>query len=161
MTRVPRIGLVLGAGGAVGHAFHAGVLSVLTEETGWDARDAEYVVGTSAGSGVASFLRAGLAPRDLAARAMNETPSAEAAAIVAKAGGPPAASAFEALPPEPGLLRISEPRLLARAARRPWTARIGTIAAAMLPPGRRSTDVIGDVAQRLHGDRWPSQPTWI
>ena len=152
---------MLGAGGAVGHAFHAAVLSVLAEETGWDARTADSIVGTSAGSGVASFLRAGLAPPDLVARAMNEPPSAEGAAIVARAGGPPAASAFEALPPEPGLLRISEPRLLARAARRPWAARIGTIAAAMMPPGRRSTDVIGDASRRLHGERWPDKATWI
>ncbi|MDQ1475357.1 MAG: hypothetical protein QOE62_586, partial [Actinomycetota bacterium] len=49
-TTVVRIGLVLGAGGAVGHAFHAGVLAGITEATGWDARDAEVIVGTSAGS---------------------------------------------------------------------------------------------------------------
>ena len=33
---MPRIGLVLGAGGAVGHAFHAGVFAALAEATGWD-----------------------------------------------------------------------------------------------------------------------------
>jgi len=48
---MPRIGLVLGAGGIVGHAFHAGVLGALAEVTGWDPRAAEVVVGTSAGSG--------------------------------------------------------------------------------------------------------------
>ena len=63
---MPRIGLVLGAGGAVGHAFHAGVLAGLAEEIGWDARDAEVVVGTSAGSVVGALLRAGLTARDLA-----------------------------------------------------------------------------------------------
>ena len=39
-----RIGLVLGAGGVVGHAFHTGVLAALQEETGWDARGAELIV---------------------------------------------------------------------------------------------------------------------
>src|SRR5437016_10752839 len=67
----PRIGLVLGAGGAVGHAFHGGVLSALSDATGWDARDAEVIVGTSAGSLVGALLRAGLSGTDLAARAMN------------------------------------------------------------------------------------------
>src|SRR4029453_17418931 len=45
-----RVGLVLGAGGVVGHAFHAGVLRALAEVTGWDPRRAEVVVGTSAGA---------------------------------------------------------------------------------------------------------------
>src|SRR5258708_5386455 len=65
----PRIGLVLGAGGAVGGAFHAGVLSTLADELGWDARTAEVVVGTSAGSATGAILRAGLSPDDLARRA--------------------------------------------------------------------------------------------
>ena len=34
-----RVGLVLGAGGTVGHAYHAGTLAALAE-AGWDARDA-------------------------------------------------------------------------------------------------------------------------
>ena len=67
-----RIALVLGAGGSVGHAFHSGVLSVLAEELGWDARTAEVIVGTSAGSVVGALLRAGMPAEDLASRAMNE-----------------------------------------------------------------------------------------
>src|SRR5437763_16853595 len=66
---MPRIGLVLGAGGMVGHAFHAGVLAAMSEATGFDAREAEVIVGTSAGSVVGALLRAGLAPADLAAHA--------------------------------------------------------------------------------------------
>src|SRR5215467_490822 len=64
MTR--RIGLVLGAGGAVGHAFHAGVLAALEEATGWQPDSAEVIVGTSAGSIVAALVRAGCSARDLA-----------------------------------------------------------------------------------------------
>nr|MBA2497574.1 patatin [Acidimicrobiia bacterium] len=57
---MPSIGLVLGAGGVVGSAWHAGVLAALETATGWDARDAAVVVGTSAGSVVTASLRAGL-----------------------------------------------------------------------------------------------------
>src|SRR5690606_37866724 len=32
----PRVAMVLGAGGSVGHAFHVGVLSALADELGWD-----------------------------------------------------------------------------------------------------------------------------
>jgi len=48
--RAPRVGLVLGAGGTVGAAYHAGALTALQHDLGWDARDAAVVVGTSAGS---------------------------------------------------------------------------------------------------------------
>jgi predicted acylesterase/phospholipase RssA len=46
----PRIALVLGAGGVAGGAFHAGALAALHDALGWDARSADLVVGTSAGS---------------------------------------------------------------------------------------------------------------
>ncbi len=48
--------LVLGAGGQAGEAFHRGVLRAMTD-VGLDARDAEVVVGTSAGSITAASLR--------------------------------------------------------------------------------------------------------
>ena len=54
---------MLGAGGVTGGAFHAGVLSALAEVVGWDARTADLVVGTSAGSVTAAGLRGGLPPR--------------------------------------------------------------------------------------------------
>src|SRR4051794_18162851 len=53
---VSRIGLVLGAGGLTGDAFHRGVLRALADR-GYDARAADLVVGTSAGSMVGAFLR--------------------------------------------------------------------------------------------------------
>src|SRR5262249_36209204 len=45
----PHVTLVLGAGGPIGRAFHAGVLGALAEACGWDARSADLLVGTSAG----------------------------------------------------------------------------------------------------------------
>ena len=70
---MPRIGLVLGAGGVVGHAFHAGVLAAVAEATGWDPRDADVIVGTSAGSVVGALLRAGASAPDLVGRARRRT----------------------------------------------------------------------------------------
>ena len=64
---VPRVGLVLGGGGTIGAAYHAGVLAALHHDLGWDARRAEVVVGTSAGSLVGGLLRLGVPPDDLAA----------------------------------------------------------------------------------------------
>ncbi len=81
-----RIGLVLGAGGATGGAFHAGVLAALEAATGWDPRTADIVVGTSAGSMTGAMLRAGISAADIAARTEGAPLSPEGAARLRSAG---------------------------------------------------------------------------
>src|SRR4051794_21330801 len=61
------VGLVLGAGGATGAAFHAGTLLALQHDLGWTPDSAEIIVGSSAGSIVGGLLRAGLTTDDLSA----------------------------------------------------------------------------------------------
>lgn len=56
-------GLVLGGGGLVGMAYHAGALKAL-DERGYDATASEVLVGTSAGSIIAAYLAAGWAATD-------------------------------------------------------------------------------------------------
>src|SRR4051794_41893784 len=51
--------LVLGAGGILGEAWMGGLLAGLHEATGFDPRDCEHFVGTSAGSIVAAGLAGG------------------------------------------------------------------------------------------------------
>jgi NTE family protein len=51
--------LVLGAGGVLGEAWITGVLAGIEDATGFDMRDCEHFVGTSAGSIVAAHLVAG------------------------------------------------------------------------------------------------------
>ena len=62
-----RVGLVLGAGGVVGQAYHAGVLAALENDFGFDPRKADVIVGTSAGSITGTLLRLGVKAEDLAA----------------------------------------------------------------------------------------------
>lgn len=62
-----RVGLVLGAGGVVGGAYHAGALTALEHDLGWDVRTADVIVGTSAGALTGALLRTGIPPSDLAA----------------------------------------------------------------------------------------------
>src|SRR5215212_279932 len=57
-----KVGLVLGAGGVMGGAWMVGGLDAVARETGWDPASADYVVGTSAGSLVASACVAGVPP---------------------------------------------------------------------------------------------------
>jgi NTE family protein len=49
----------------VGCAYHAGVLFGLLHHTGWDARDAASIVGTSAGSLVGALLRSNVSVEEL------------------------------------------------------------------------------------------------
>jgi NTE family protein len=55
--------LVLGGGGVLGEAWMMGVLAGIEDATGFDLRDCDYYVGTSAGAIVAAHLIAGQSPR--------------------------------------------------------------------------------------------------
>ncbi len=59
-----KIGLVLGAGGTVGMAYHAGVLRALEVEGGFVPDRADLIVGTSAGSVIGAYLRSGWSTED-------------------------------------------------------------------------------------------------
>lgn len=152
-----RVGLVLGGGGITGTAFHAGVLSTLANEVGWDARTAEVIVGTSAGSITATMLRAGYPPADLPRRAMGEPLSPEAALLAARAPFP------DIQPPKSQDPRKwpASPELLARYAKEPRSARIGGLAAAALPTGTFSSEFIRETIDALCPLGWPPGSLWV
>ncbi|MEN8239350.1 MAG: patatin-like phospholipase family protein [Actinomycetota bacterium] len=52
------VGLVLGAGGITGAAFHFGTIMAIEMATGWDPNSADVVVGTSGGAFVSAMIRA-------------------------------------------------------------------------------------------------------
>ena len=62
--------LVLGGGGTLGEAWLRALLAGLEDETGWDLRECDAFVGTSAGSIVAAVVAAGRRPQ--AARGVAE-----------------------------------------------------------------------------------------
>ena len=64
-----RVGLVLGAGGVVGASWLIGALEALESETGWSVREAEHIVGTSAGSVIGALAAAGIEPAMMGAYA--------------------------------------------------------------------------------------------
>ena len=152
-----RIGLVLGAGGILGHAFHAGALAALAEVTGWEPREAKVVVGTSAGSVVGALLRAGVSARDHYARITGAPVSVAGARLFEQIGQSeplPAPSGF-------GWPFMASPATWLSAARRPWATRPGVLLAATLPAGRIPTDAIGVGLRRVYGTAWASRPLWI
>jgi NTE family protein len=163
VTPTPRIGLVLGAGGVVGHAYHAGTLDGLCDATGWDPRHAEVIVGTSAGSVVGALLRAGFSARDLAARSTGEPLSPEGVELLARsepAGGP---ARLPSRPPgRRGVPRMASPALLMRAALRPfWMNRPGVMLAGALPAGAVPTELVAAGFRPLFGADWPARNLWL
>jgi NTE family protein len=151
-----RIGLVLGAGGSVGHAYHAGVLAAIEEATGWGPDTAEVIVGTSAGSIVAALLRAGLSTADLANASVGQPLSAAGAALMARTGPRrPLAT------PGPQHADMGSGPAAASLLLRPWGVRLGALAAALLPSGTVSTEAIAAGVRAVYGTGWPERPTWV
>ncbi len=150
-----RIGLVLGGGGMSGMAFHAGVLTALARHAGWDARTAEVIVGTSAGSTATALMRAGFPPADYVPRVTGAPMSPEGQRILAGLGqvGPPA-------PRGPMTLRPAAPALLRTAARRPWRLPPMVWGSALLPSGTVPIDP-GIVAFTKLVPTWPEAATWV
>ena len=59
------VGLVLGAGGTVGLAYHCGVLYALEQVGGVKVAEADLIIGTSAGSVIGAYLRSGWTTDDM------------------------------------------------------------------------------------------------
>lgn len=73
---IERTALVLGAGGAYGWIFHAGVLRGIERALGISPIDIDLIIGTSAGAAIGAAARAGVDPDRLAA-VVSRPPSEE------------------------------------------------------------------------------------
>ena len=149
-----RWGLVLGGGGVLGGAWTVGALAALQEVHGLDPRDAEMIVGTSAGSVTAALLGAGVAVDDLRAHQLGSPPSDPRLAAAAwdydtSAGG--------ARPPRPRFHAGSAAlvtRNVSRWHRMPPTA----VLAGLLPEGRGSLGAVGALVAGLVPRGWTPHP---
>src|SRR5436309_3140156 len=153
-----RVGLVLGAGGPVGHSFHAGTLAALAD-AGWDARDASVIVGTSIGAVTGALLRAGIGPADLYARVTEGSVSDEARALL----GPGVWSTFmcDLERSRTQLGRPASVGLLPHLLRRPWRTRAGLLLAAVTPTGSVSTEPVQSAINAMFDREWPTSPLWV
>lgn len=148
-------GLVLGAGGALGASWTVGALTALQESIGWDARDADLLVGTSAGSIAAAFLASGVSVdsmrnHQLGAPAPSDTPIDYNY------------ESDRALPPFPRL-RLGSRSLLVHTARHPRQVTPMAAITALLLEGRGSLDRVGAIIDQVSAPgSWPAEPaTWI
>ena len=152
------VGLVLSAGGAAAEAWHAGVVQALHEVTGWDARRAELILGTSAGSIAGLCLRAGIPPADLYARHRGEPISREGQALIDRVITPYSEGHNERDWTEHA---PQSPTLAARALWPPWQARPLHAAVGLLPRGTRTTEALQQRLAELHPEPWPAERFWV
>ncbi len=151
------IGLVLGAGGATGAAFHAGTLLALQQDLDWNPNSADVIVGSSAGSIVAGLLRAGLTTDDL---------SAWGASIEALPAGRNSRALLDDLRDARHRLHPSVPRprmpspTMWRTLLHPSRLRVHTAALTLMPYGW--IDAATNL-ERIGGllEEWPDERLWI
>ena len=156
--KIISIGIVLSSGGHHAVAHHAGVLDGLHKATGWDPRNANILVGTSAGSFTAITLRAGLSAPDLASYYLGEKISAEGRAITDRVTTNIQVPDNNLQPRNcrPAKLKLLVRELLTSGQPRPMTALAG-----ILPLGKVDGSSISERAEQIHPQPWPSKPTWI
>ena len=145
------VALVMGSGGIVGGAFHAGVLKALEDTWGIDARDVDLIVGTSAGAISGALVAAGLSPSDLFRRETRQplSPHGERLLGAARAQRGPkrqATAAFGA---------PVAPHIWLLAAAMPGRVSPGTALASLLPEGKVPTSHVTDIVRGLFGGTWP------
>jgi NTE family protein len=155
-----RRGLVLGAGGVLGFSWAAGALTALQEAEGVDLRDAEVIVGTSAGSVTAALLGCGVGV-DVMLRHQQGIP-APGDPVIDYDDEEDGAGPF---PPLPGL-GVGSTRLLRHAVLHPRTvtplaalSSVAPIGRATLAPFGRMVDTVLDGAGG--GDWTPHPATWV
>jgi len=146
---------VLGAGGVLGAAWTVGALAAVEEQLGWDPRDADVMVGTSAGSVLAAALSCGVSVSELLAHQRGE-PTGTAIAF------DPDRDAGPATPPLPRPF-VGSPRGVIHTALHPLSKTPGAAFAAILPRGRGSIDVVGLLVDAVlpEGGWTPHRATWV
>jgi NTE family protein len=153
------IGLVLSAGGGAARSYHAGTLAALAAHTGWDPRTADLIVGTSAGSTAAAYLRAGLSAADDHARFTGGEVSPEGRELLDRIRPQTTVDAPGDADRQWASIRPLRPTLALRVAT--GKAAVVTGLAGLAPVGPWSNVELGDRIRDLCGASWPEQPTWV
>ena len=148
---------MLGAGGVLGAAWTIGALDAVQEHLGWDPREAEVLVGTSAGSVLVSSLACGVGVDALRNHQRG----------VVEAGDPeidfdPDRDSGGSLPPLPRPF-VGSPRGALNAALHPWRTTPMMALSTVLPQGRGSIEPVGQLVDAfVPAGAWAPHPqAWV
>lgn len=131
---------MLGGGGVLGAAWMIGALGVLEPFVGVDARDFDYIVGTSAGSILAGLLGAGVSVRELADHQRGQATDGPLADLEWDHNN----STGGSHPPRPKL-GVGSPAMVARGLRQLRRMPPTAVIAALAPEGRGSLDNVREL----------------
>lgn len=142
----------------MGVAYHGAVMAALEEVTGWDPRQAEVIVGTSAGSITASMLRAGVPAHDLV-RISEGRPLSEEGTRLAEVGRPhrPRPKVRDALHWRP----VADPLGVMHGVIKRRGRPLPSVVAALMPAGGISTDAISRGIDAVFAGGWPEESLWL
>lgn len=151
-----RRGVVLGGGGVLGAAWMVGALCALEEVHGFDATSADVIVGTSAGSVLATLLAAGVTPEQLRDHQrgipVKSGPLAGYSWDYEKATGP-------TRPQLPKLIGPGSGRLIRNSATRLRQMPPTAVLSAFMPQGKGSLERIGHLVDAITPmDEWSPHP---
>jgi NTE family protein len=158
--RRPRRGLVLGGGGVLGGSWAVGGLAAMQEEYGFQAADADVIVGTSAGSVLAALIGSGVTIDQLLQFYGDHVVT----------DGPLAGYDFDPTqatggkrPGMPRLLGPGSPRLVGSSLRRIGQLPMTTVVSAFMPEGTRSLERIGHLIDAITpmGEWSPHPGVWV
>jgi NTE family protein len=153
----PRRGLVLGAGGVLGAAWMIGALYALSEAYDWDPREADVIIGTSAGSVVGAMLACGIGVETLVNHQRGIVAPGDP-----QIGFDPDTASGGSLPPMPRL-RIGSASLLRNSVLHPRRMPVLAALAGLAPRGRGSLSAVGELVDEVNTEGvWPAHPaTWV
>lgn len=148
------LALVLGSGGTAGGAFHAGVLKALQDTWGIDPRDADTIIGTSAGALTGVLVAAGISADDIFRRETGKPLSEHGAELLGRAR----ALLGDRQTARSSVGRPAAPEILTHALWQPWSVAPASVAAALLPRGSVPTTAVETLTGGLLGSDWPTSP---
>jgi NTE family protein len=158
-----RVGLVLGGGGILGGAWLVGALHALVEATGWDPSSSTHIVGTSAGSVVASLVAEGLPTWFM----VHHQTGGDVGGITDRYGEPlghadEGSRRLRTWTGEIPRLVLGSPGLALRTTIQPWRYPPATALVGWVGRGFLSTDEIGRMVRSVVLEGWSSHPNlWI
>ena len=152
-----RRGLVLGAGGVLGAAWTIGALDAVQDHLGWDPRDAEVVVGTSAGSVLCAALACGVGVDTLRNHQQGVVAPGDP-----EIGFDPDTGAGGSLPPLPRPV-VGSPRGVLSTALHPFRTSPMVALSTALPQGRGSIEAVGELVDAFvpPGEWAPHPAAWV
>ncbi|MGV1004790.1 MAG: patatin-like phospholipase family protein [Candidatus Nanopelagicales bacterium] len=156
---IPRRGLILGGGGVVGGAWALGALWALKEVHGFEPRESDVIVGTSAGSMLAALFGAGATVEELLAHERGER-------VVS---GPITGFSWDYLAvtggSHPGFPKLSpgSSQLLRNPVSRLWRVPLTATLSAFLPTGSKSLSRMGHLIDAFtpFGEWSPHPNLWV